>query len=54
VTSGNFSPTLGQGIGMGYLSPPVPADAPIEVEIRGRWVPVTRVDPPFIPPFNER
>ena len=45
VTSGNFSPTLGCGIGMGYLEPP--SDGPIEVEIRGSWIPVRRVDPPF-------
>ncbi len=48
VTSGNFSPTLERGIGMGYVSPPAPHDAPIEVEIRGQWVPGARVDPPFI------
>ncbi len=48
VTSGNFSPTLGHGIGMGYLSPPPPAETPIEVEIRGDWVSAARVDPPFI------
>ena len=46
VTSGNLSPTLGRGIGMGYISPP-PADNFIEVEIRGRWVPGRIVDPPF-------
>lgn len=54
VTSGNFSPTLGYGIGMGYLSPPGPTDTPIEVEIRRQWVPSTQVDPPFIPPFKDR
>jgi glycine cleavage system T protein (aminomethyltransferase) len=48
VTSGNFSPTLGHGIGMGYLSPPLDDEQPIEVEIRDRWIPATRVDPPFI------
>ena len=48
VTSGNFSPTLGHGIGMGYLSPPPDSDAPIEVEIRDQWVSADRVDPPFL------
>ncbi|GMQ84888.1 MAG: glycine cleavage system aminomethyltransferase GcvT [Acidimicrobiia bacterium] len=48
VTSGNFSPTLGHGIGMGYLAPPIEPGAPIEVEIRGAWVPAQQVDPPFI------
>lgn len=45
VTSGNFSPALGAGIGMGYLEPPT--DAAIEVEIRGAWHPLRRVTPPF-------
>lgn len=47
VTSGNFSPSLGRGIGMGYLAPPVD-DAAIEIEIRSAWVPAERVDPPFV------
>ena len=49
VTSGNFSPVLQVGIGLGYLSPP-PGDGaqPVEVEIRGEWHPATRVDPPFL------
>ena len=38
VTSGNFSPMLGVGIGMGYLSNPRDAGRPVEVEIRGRWI----------------
>lgn len=41
VTSGNLSPTLGTGIGMAYLSPPVEVGAGIEVQIRERWVPGT-------------
>lgn len=45
VTSGNFSPALGAGIGMGYLEPPTVADT--EVEIRGTWHPLRRVKPPF-------
>lgn len=48
VTSGNFSPTLGYGIGMGYVAPAVEAGAEIEVEIRDRWIPAEPVDPPFI------
>ncbi len=46
VTSGNFSPTLQHGIGMGYLSPPSAGD--LEVHIRGTWHPAERVDPPFL------
>jgi aminomethyltransferase len=45
VTSGNFSPGLEAGIGMGYLEPP--SEAEIEVEIRGTWHPLRRVTPPF-------
>ncbi len=48
VTSGNFSPTLEQGIGMGYLAPPAAHEAPIEVEVRGRWIPAQHRIPPFI------
>lgn len=45
VTSGNFSPALSAGIGMGYLEPP--ADDDLEVEIRGTWHPLRKVKPPF-------
>lgn len=48
VSSGNFSPTLGVGIGMGYVSPD-PGDAQeVTVDIRGRTVEAQRTDPPFI------
>ena len=47
VTSGNFSPVLDCGIGMGYLRPPTDA-ARVDVEIRGDWVPADVVTPPFI------
>jgi aminomethyltransferase len=48
VTSGNFSPILEVGIGMGYLTPVPPTDAPVEVEVRGEWFPARRVNPPFL------
>jgi aminomethyltransferase len=58
VTSGNFSPILGAGIGMGYVSPsPVfhrysqvagDPDPPLEVEIRGEWERVSLASLPFI------
>ena len=47
VTSGNFSPVLECGIGLGYLSPPSEADE-IEVEIRGNWEQARRVELPFL------
>jgi aminomethyltransferase len=48
VASGNFSPVLERGIGMGYVTPPTDA-AEVTVEIRGTELPGRRVDPPFIP-----
>ncbi len=48
VTSGNFSPTLKQGIGMGYLQPRPGPEVQVEVGVRGGWLPVERRDPPFI------
>ena len=46
VTSGNMSPMLERGIGMGYMSPPV-AGSSLEVRIRDRWVPASVTEPPF-------
>jgi aminomethyltransferase len=46
VTSGNFSPMLDCGIGLGYLSPPY-REGQLEVEIRGAWEPAQVVEPPF-------
>ncbi len=58
VTSGNFSPILGKGIGLGYVSPaPVfhrysraegDPDPALEIEIRGEWETVTLASTPFI------
>jgi aminomethyltransferase len=50
VTSGTFSPTLGVGIGLAYLSP---ADAfdpgtDVRVDIRGRLAPARIVETPFV------
>jgi aminomethyltransferase len=48
VTSGNFSPTLKRGIGLGYLQPPPAPDLQVEVEMRGEWLNVERKNPPFV------
>lgn len=48
VSSGNISPVLGKGIGLGYLTPPAPTDADLEVQIRGSWHPARRSRLPFI------
>jgi aminomethyltransferase len=50
VTSGTYSPLLGHGIAMAYLSP---ADAfepgtEVEIDIRGRRAPATVVRTPFV------
>ncbi len=48
VTSGNFSPVLDRGIGMGFVAPPDAIGEPAEFEVRGRTVPVVIVDLPFV------
>lgn len=48
VTSGNFSPTLQHGIGLGYLTPPPPPAADVSVTIRGKEVPAEREELPFL------
>lgn len=47
VVSGNFSPVLGRGIGMGFLSPPADGHA-VDIEVRGTWCSAEIVKPPFI------
>jgi aminomethyltransferase len=46
VSSGNFSPVLGHGIGLGYLEPPT--TSAVEIEIRGEWIPARRTKLPFV------
>jgi aminomethyltransferase len=50
VTSGTFSPTLGVGIGLAYLSPAERFEpgASVEVDIRGRRAPARVVETPFV------
>lgn len=48
VTSGNYSPVLERGIGMGYVAPAAAAGEAVEVEVRGRPAPARRVAPPFV------
>ncbi len=42
VASGNFSPVLGRGIGMGYVTPATDA-TDVSVEVRGTELPAARV-----------
>jgi aminomethyltransferase len=48
LTSGNYSPVLGRGIGMGLLGGAPEVGAPVTVELRGRTVPATVVALPFV------
>ncbi|MEA2502327.1 MAG: aminomethyltransferase [Actinomycetota bacterium] len=50
VTSGNYSPTLRKGIALAYVTPE--AGEPglgLEVDVRGKRLPVTVTKPPFVP-----
>ncbi len=48
VTSGTFSPTLREGIGMGYVSSPLAVpDQEIFIEMRGKAIEAVTVKPPF-------
>lgn len=46
VTSGSFSPTLSQGIALGFLE--TNAAAPYFIECHGRKIPAEKVTPPFV------
>ncbi len=48
VTSGNFSPVLGHGIGLAFLPPEVAIGTAVEVDLRGRTLPATVVALPFV------
>jgi aminomethyltransferase len=49
VTSGTFSPTLRQGIGLALLARGVAEGDTVRVDVRGRPSPMTVVRPPFVP-----
>jgi aminomethyltransferase len=48
VTSGNFSPTLGHGIALGFVPPRVGLGARVAIDVRGTPVPAAVVDTPFV------
>jgi aminomethyltransferase len=48
VTSGNFSPSLGHGIALGFVANDVDDAEPLVVEIRGQHVGATRTRLPFV------
>lgn len=46
ITSGSFSPTLGHSIALARV--PIDAQGECEVDMRGKWVPVTVTRPAFV------
>ncbi len=48
LTSGNFSPVLGHGIGMGLLEPGLAPGQPVTVTLRGRELPAFVAALPFV------
>jgi glycine cleavage system T protein (aminomethyltransferase) len=48
LTSGNFSPVLGHGIGLAFLPPDVADGTFVEVDVRGSRLPGTIVPTPFV------
>ena len=47
VTSGNFSPVLGQGIALAFLAPDIGVGDDVIIDVRGRDRPAQVVKPPF-------
>ncbi|MEX1209436.1 MAG: glycine cleavage system aminomethyltransferase GcvT [Candidatus Nanopelagicales bacterium] len=50
MTSGTFSPTLKQGIGLALLDPAIAEGDEVVVDVRGRQARFTVTKPPFVPP----
>lgn len=48
VTSGNFSPVLGQGVALAFLPPDTADGARVEIDVRGSAVAATVTKPPFV------
>ena len=48
ITSGNFSPMLGQAIALAFLPPDVADGAEVEIDVRGSRVPAVVTKPPFV------
>ncbi len=48
ITSGNFSPVLGQGIALAFVPPSVAVGDEVAVDVRGDVVAATVVAPPFV------
>ncbi len=48
VTSGNFSPTLGHAIALGFVPPDVEPGTAVQLDVRGRLLDAEVVAPPFV------
>ena len=48
ITSGNISPVLGHGIAMAMIEPGLELGSVLEVDLRGKRVPATVVEMPFV------
>ncbi len=48
VTSGNFAPSLGHGIALGFLPPGTEADTPVVIDVRGKDLAGRVVPTPFV------
>jgi aminomethyltransferase len=48
VTSGNYSPVLGHGIALAFLPPQTELGAAVIIDVRGRPVPGSVVETPFV------
>lgn len=48
ISSGNFSPVLGQGIALAFLRPDVEPGTAVTIDVRGTDVPAVVTTPPFI------
>lgn len=48
ISSGNFSPVLGCGIALAFVSPDVEPGAAVEIDVRGTLVPGECVELPFV------
>jgi len=50
ITSGNFSPTLEQGIALAFVPPTVEVGDSVQIDVRGEPVDAQVVKPPFVAP----
>jgi aminomethyltransferase len=48
ISSGNFSPVLGQGIALAFLPPDIEPGTAVTIDVRGTEVPAVVTSPPFV------